>query len=255
MAAALVQHLGEVDRNGTGSTSTVITMTKTLTAGNTVIVGIVAYDGTGASPTCADNLGNTYTLVERSDGTYDTALFSAPVTNAGSLTSITITTASTRYVAAEAAEFSGVGALSSVGAGTATGSGATQNPINNKTIPADGLAVGFTGGNVNDTYSAGAASGTPSTTPTLIDAHASGNMSAALLYALGGSGVTGFTMNVTTAGSGTFSNAGGLFDPSGPVQSLRPDADTADGGWTSTPLWSKVDEESADGTVITATAA
>jgi hypothetical protein len=39
-----------------------------------------------------------------------------------------------------------------------------------------------------------------------------------------------------------------------PPQTLRPDADTADGGWTTTPLWSKVDEASADGTVITATA-
>lgn len=39
-------------------------------------------------------------------------------------------------------------------------------------------------------------------------------MSGALLYALGGSGVTGFTGNTTTAGAGTYSNAGGVFAPS-----------------------------------------
>lgn len=37
-------------------------------------------------------------------------------------------------------------------------------------------------------------------------------------------------------------------------QTLRPDADTTTTGWTTTPLWSKIEETSADGTVITATA-
>jgi hypothetical protein len=38
------------------------------------------------------------------------------------------------------------------------------------------------------------------------------------------------------------------------TQKLRPDADVTTTGWTSTPLWSKIEETSADGTVITATA-
>lgn len=38
------------------------------------------------------------------------------------------------------------------------------------------------------------------------------------------------------------------------VQQLRPDADIVTTGWATAPLWSKIDEESADGTVITATA-
>lgn len=38
------------------------------------------------------------------------------------------------------------------------------------------------------------------------------------------------------------------------TQTLRPDADTTTTGWTSTPLFSKINETSADGTVITATA-
>lgn len=37
-------------------------------------------------------------------------------------------------------------------------------------------------------------------------------------------------------------------------QQLRPDADVTTTGWTTTPLWSKIEETSADGTVITATA-
>jgi hypothetical protein len=39
-----------------------------------------------------------------------------------------------------------------------------------------------------------------------------------------------------------------------PPQKLRPDADTTTTGWTSTPLWSKIEEEAADGTVITGVA-
>jgi hypothetical protein len=38
------------------------------------------------------------------------------------------------------------------------------------------------------------------------------------------------------------------------IQVLRPDADIANGGWATAPLWSKVDEASAGGDVITATA-
>lgn len=38
------------------------------------------------------------------------------------------------------------------------------------------------------------------------------------------------------------------------TQTLRPDADTTTTGWTSTPLFSKINESSPDGTVITATA-
>jgi hypothetical protein len=37
-------------------------------------------------------------------------------------------------------------------------------------------------------------------------------------------------------------------------QTLRPDADIVTTGWTATPLWSKIEETSADGTVVTGTA-
>lgn len=41
----------------------------------------------------------------------------------------------------------------------------------------------------------------------------------------------------------------------GPAQTLRPDADITTTGWATAPLFSKINEASADGTVITATAA
>ena len=49
-------------------------------------------------------------------------------------------------------------------------------------------------------------------------------------------------------------SSSGQIGPSGAAgQTLYPDADLATGGWATTPLWSKVDETSADGTVISDT--
>jgi hypothetical protein len=42
---------------------------------------------------------------------------------------------------------------------------------------------------------------------------------------------------------------------SDPPQTVRPDADIVTTGWATAPLWSKIEETSPDGTVITATAA
>lgn len=46
----------------------------------------------------------------------------------------------------------------------------------------------------------------------------------------------------------------GWADAGGPPQTLRPDADIVTTGWATAPLFSKINETSADGTVITATA-
>jgi len=71
--------------------------------------------------------------------------------------------------------------------------------------------------------------------------------------------VTGYTATLYYAG--TSSGASGDSYLTLPVmvvesgqQGIYPDADTATTGWSSTPLWSKVDEASPDGTVISATA-
>lgn len=47
--------------------------------------------------------------------------------------------------------------------------------------------------------------------------------------------------------------SGGDLESSTP-QKLRPDADIGTTGWTTTPLWSKIDEDVADGTVISGVA-
>ena len=57
-------------------------------------------------------------------------------------------------------------------------------------------------------------------------------------------------------GEATYSAIGPrlIVDYTIPMVSVRPDADTTTTGWTTTPLWSKVDEASAGGDVISATA-
>lgn len=211
-AASFVQHLAEMDGNGVTTTSTTLTMSKTVTDGNTIVAGVCGFDAIGTC-TATDNLGNTYTQSETVNGTHDAALMYAPVTNAGTLTSITFTHTTTRFRSAQAAEIA-CGDFVEAGGGTAATGGTTQTPVVNKTLPADGIAVGFTGGNTSQSYTAGAASGTPNATTVLIDAHASSNMSSGLFYALAGAaGNTGFTMNVTTTGTGSYASAGAIFDP------------------------------------------
>jgi hypothetical protein len=72
---------------------------------------------------------------------------------------------------------------------------------------------------------------------------------------------SGEVFNWTLSSSATADNWAGVavsyIDPGGGAspQQVRPDGDLATTGWTTTPLWSKVDEASAGGDVISATAA
>jgi hypothetical protein len=58
----------------------------------------------------------------------------------------------------------------------------------------------------------------------------------------------------TAAGTPDVVSAFVAYKAAAGVQQVRPDADVTTTGWTTTPLWSKIEETSADGTVITATA-
>lgn len=62
------------------------------------------------------------------------------------------------------------------------------------------------------------------------------------------------TDTVDWTSANPFSGAVGIAVFGGGIQQIRPDADIATTGWATAPLWSKVDESSPDGTVITATA-
>lgn len=65
----------------------------------------------------------------------------------------------------------------------------------------------------------------------------------------------GGSMSWTWTTSAPFSHlAIALAPPDAVMQKLRPDADIATTGWSTAPLWSKIEEESADGTVISAVA-
>src|ERR1035437_8506793 len=189
MSAAHVQVLGTV--SGLGTTTVIAPSGKTVTAGNTVIVGWVSYDNVTVSG-ITDNLGNTYVRVERNAQAYQyTDLWYAPITHAGSITAITISHPnSANGTGAIASEFSGVGTLSSVGAGTTGGVF-----VNSKTIPANGLAVGVVDNNVGSTLVVGSASGSPSTSISVsVQFIPALSYSFGLFYALAGSSaVTTFT--------------------------------------------------------------
>ena len=217
MAAAFVQHLGESEYSASASTTTALSISKTVTAGNFIAVGICYYGALGSNETATDNLGNTYTFREHAGNgtTTNTAILTAPVTVGGTLTTITVTHSSRQYRTVMAAEFSGVGAFSVAGAGT-SGSGTTSTWVNSKTIPANGIAIGFVGSNTGDVMSAGSASGSPSTSITR-DTHYPSPGSAAMsmgdFYAIaGGSDVTSFSGTATHA-SIAWSSAGVVFSP------------------------------------------
>jgi hypothetical protein len=220
--AAHVQFLAEVENTTADQTSTVLSPSTTVTSGNVIVVAWGAlYDITPSG--VSDNLGNTYTRAERTRQSLNTAdLWYAPVTSAGSITTITVAHASTQYVTATAAEFSGVGALSVAGAGT-TGTSTTATWVTSKTIPANGLAVGCAFTNNTPGHTAGAASGSPSTSITKENSLAGGVGEISLCYALaGGSDVTSFSGTTTLGTSYPWAAAGGVFSTGvGGPQSLQ----------------------------------
>lgn len=216
MAAAFVQHIGDANATSVFGNSLAMTVSKTVTAGNTIVVGGAGMVGNGSKPTsCTDNLGNTYSLVESStmSGLIGAGLLVAPITTGGTLTTITVTfDVNTDNRAVTAAEFSGVGALSVAG-GATNGTSATPAWVVSKTIPANGLAVGVFGSFTDrPAATAGSASGSPSTSITR-DTLRSGLPTVAILYAIaGGTAVTGFTGTAALGGSNEWAAAGGVYD-------------------------------------------
>jgi len=214
MAAAFVQSLGWTANSTASQTSTVLSISKTVTAGYTIVVGWGSTLGGGATGV-TDNLGNTYAKVEATTRSLANAdLWSAPVTTGGSITTITVAHPSSQYVRLWAAEVSGVVASPAVGGGTTDASAGPVIWMSSGTIPANGLAIGFeTHGDSRDP-SAGAASGSPSTTIYLSD---TGNDHSSMAYAVaGGSPVTSFVGTTGIEATATnWAGAGAIFSPSG----------------------------------------
>jgi hypothetical protein len=223
MAAAFVQSIGVVYQSNAGQTTTVLSPSSiTVTAGNLIVVGWGSYQDVAASGV-ADNLGNTYTRVE---DVGKAELWRAPVTTGGSITTITVTHASATNRTLLAAEFSGVGALDAVGGGT-TGTGTTATWSSSKTIPANGLAVGFTFSDDAALHTAGSASGSPSTTVVRANYWEAADVGSSICYALaGGSTVSTFSGTTTLATSTPWCAAGGQFSPAVVTPTWTTPADT-----------------------------
>ncbi len=197
--AAAVQTIGSTYDAGTSHTVLTLSVSKTVTLGNRIIV-TGAYLATAGTVSVTDNLGNTYST----DASYTTpatpmVIFSAPVTVGGTITTITFNHPASSYNTMIAEEYSGVGALSSATAG-ATGTGTTETWMSSQTIPANGIAVGVITTGTYSAFVAGAASGTPSTSIN-VDALNSAGGGAGIPMGLasapaGSSQVTGFTGTV-----------------------------------------------------------
>lgn len=197
MAVATVQSIGTVDAGSSFSTTTVLTVTKTITAGNILVVAVGSYDALALS-SVTDNLGNTYAVIESPTGVSGAraGIAIATITVGGSLTTITATHSSARYRWVAAYEYSGAGSTTATGGGLSNASSVSPGTwVNNKTIPANGAAFGaIYVSSSSKTFSAGSNSGSPSTAMSVAVQASSANGGIALLHALAGSSaVTSFS--------------------------------------------------------------
>lgn len=92
---------------------------------------------------------------------------------------------------------------------------------------------------------------TDQTTATFVQAASTGVHSQ--IFSGSGDGTCDYYAGIWKMGSAA-STSDWLGEPLATSQKLRPDADVTTTGWSTAPLWSKIEEEVADGTVITATA-
>lgn len=204
--AAFVQGVVYVATRDAGHTQTVATSgSATVTVGNTIFVMGISYGSAAfGTETMVDNLGNTYTLVERVKKSADdeaASLWVAPITTGGTLSTLTWSHRSVTDSYILTMEVSGVGDASGT-AETASGTATSATFVSNRTIPAGGLVVGVTMHSSGTTApAAGSASGSPSTSITRADYWQGSGPNSGLFYALAPAEVTGFTGTSTFASS------------------------------------------------------
>ena len=240
--AGIVQDIGAAANTNAGETATVLSVAKTVSAGNTLVVGFAYYAAPGTE-SVTDNLGNTYTRIERSQ--YSTVMTAsqwyARVTTGGALTTIIATHPAASPNVIEAVEIE-AGTLAQAGGGT-SGLGTSATWAAGRTIPADGLALGFTSSLAPVVHSAGPASGSPST-PVLLHRFFDGTnaaLSSSFAYAEAGARpVTGFSGTTLFSGSDGFAAAGAIFNPANPWQVVGTATGVATGAHA-TVTWSGLD--------------
>lgn len=213
MTIAFGQHLG-ASNFGAVSTTTVLSCSKTIAIGDLICVGLFYFASSG-TVSAADNLGNAYTFVEQANySSRDGAFLYSIATVAGTLTTITVTHPSATYRGVNAWTLEGVGTYSGPGGGLSAASGTAVTWANGVSIPANGCATGIGTTNSNPTFTAGPASGSPSTTIVMDTDLGDGNCETAGFYAIAGSSiVTGFNGVGTMGSSSDWAGAGAVFGP------------------------------------------
>jgi len=237
-----------------GGTSIVITSPAGgFSAGNLLVFWATCADSTFDVTGIADTHSNSYTVLSATRITFGgTAAVMAYglLTNAVPAADTITATITNTGGAIQVAEFSGIASSpfdvsqkASIPFDTAFSSGATS-----ATSQADELVVG---GNFANTFTA---TFTPTGGYSEIDEAAFfTSWNAQMQYlVVAATGAQTSTATASTAVSGLAAVA--TFKGSAVPQTLRPDADIVTTGWATAPLFSKINESSADGTVITATA-
>lgn len=245
--------------NAVGGSSVAVTSGASVTSGNILVVGVSWDNGTAeALSSLADNLGNTYTQIGATTAktvTNQCAIFYYGTIATGGSCTVTAT-------------FLGSRDSRTIVIGEYSGRD-ISSPINTHSITSAGDFVTGTDGTVTSAI-------VPSTDGCdIVAICASGGATRTIDPGTGynereddatSAQVQLEDFNQTTAasivGRWTVSAANVqqmnalvvALSPAAATQQLRPDADTTTTGWTSTPLFSKINESSADGTVITATA-
>ncbi len=228
-AAAFVQEIGTT-QSKTAGTSIQTSGSKTVTVGNDIFVGFWSDTGTTAW-TASDSLGNTYTIEENNvvGSNIRVILFRGSITIGGTLTFVKVSwTTNATAKAMSAHEFSGVGTRSTTGAGSTT-TGGSCTYITSKTVPANGLAIGGCGWEMDNTNGTGMTAGNTSGTPTLTNSLApessapgttgggdTSNVTGGVFYAVGDSSdSTGYTGVGTWGGAPARTNqgSGAVYNP------------------------------------------
>lgn len=239
-------------------TSITLTTSQTVASGGFIVVGVGAFnwfDTVNVGTVTGGGLTWTVDKIQHPGGGADGyAIISAQAPSGlASSTAISVPfvndTGVVAYPIIGGCSFTGVATSSPID-GTplgVNGSGVTSWSSGSYAIAAGSVIVGGVYIDSGDSHNATA--GTE-----VWDRNNGGGPSSAGVYRIE-SGAGSYAVSGSWTGSSGYTGAAVAYlSATGPPQTLRPDADVTTTGWTTTPLWSKIEETSADGTVITATA-
>lgn len=256
MAIAFDKAASNVQEGASAATSTVTVPAGGVAAGALVVVAGGHWDGSITLSSVADARSNTYSTPITKVSGADVSLGVAYAILATALQAadvITLTWSANTFmtVISGFVSYTGIAASSPLDqSNSGAGTGTTLNSGGITTTQADELILGIGGAADNETWTKSAAF-----TNKRVDATAS-DFLALLVEDLIVSSTGTYTSVPTMTNSDLWASIIVSFKAvTVATQAVRPDADTTTTGWTSTPLFSKINESSPDGTVITATAA